>query len=94
MPTTSFILERQFPPLTFVVLDGTTGSTVYPFRVQASRALFRNEARAARKLCLETFGPGGRIIEPGHRWFGDEARGCYSFMSEADMTVFVVGMSG
>lgn len=92
--TTNFILQGP-PPLSFVVLDDAhSGSTVYPFRVKSNRALNHTEARQARKLCLETFGPGGRMPEPGNRWFGDEAKGCYSFMSETDMTVFVVGMSG
>jgi hypothetical protein len=81
--------------LSFAALDDDkSGSTVYPFRVKANRSLFRIEARAARKLCLETFGPGGRMPEPGNRWFGDESTGCYSFKTETDMTLFVVGMSG
>ncbi len=86
---------RVAPPLSFVVLDEpASGSTVYPFRVKSNRTLFRIEARKARTLCLEAFGPGGRMPEPGNRWFGDEASGCYSFKTETDMAFFVVGMSG
>ena len=82
-------------PLSFVVLDELhNGSTIYPFKVKANRPLFRFEARKARKLCSELFCSGGRMPEPGNRWFGDEARGLYSFKTETDMTMFVVAMSG
>lgn len=96
MSSTSFIHMpfKVAPPLSFTVLDELhNGSTVYPFKVKSNRPLFRVEARKARKLCSEMFGQGGRMPEPGNRWFGDETRGLYSFKTETDMTMFVVAMS-
>lgn len=87
---------NERPPLTFYEIpdhDGD-GNTLYPFKVVASRALSREESRACRGFCLETFGQGGRIPEPGNRWFADEERGYFSFTTVTDRTVFLVGMTG
>lgn len=97
MTTSSFIgMPTWAPqPLSFEKVDDALGgSTLYPFKVKASRALFREEAQRARKVCADMFGAGGRTPEPGSRWFGDEARGLYSFKSSTDMVMFIVAMSG
>lgn len=92
----SFILNPQRPPLTFSMPNEGPGKgdTVYPFKAKANRPLFPDEKRATREFCERTFGQGGRMPEPGNRWFGDAERGFYSFKTETDCIVFIVSMSG
>ena len=91
---TSFILLR--PPLIFTMPEEGKGggNTVYPFKAVANRPLAFGERIAAREFCEQTFGQGGRMPEPGNRWFGDGERGFYSFKTATDCTVFIVAMSG